>query len=205
MARYGARNSFWAPFAADSQDTDPTKLPAYGPARACGQLNKFTDSPNYVEGSLAGDDQIVLYEKAFKDGTCTEENVFIPMADAATMLGASYDDENGMALGDDDKPPYIGRGFVTHHVGKDGDSWESVFYPKLKANPSGSDYSTKADNINFSADKMEYQWLSPACRKHKIVKDFATEAEANAYIAALFAGTAKVPGLPAPAEAQAGS
>ena len=199
MAKYGARNSFWAPWADDSQDTDKNKLPTYGAAKPCGQLNKITDSPNFQEGSLAGDDTIVLYEKAFIDGTVTEENVFIPIADAAVMLGASYDETNGMALGVDDKAPYIGKGFVTHHVGKTGSYWEAVFYPKLKANPSGRDYSTRAKDINFATDKMEYVWEAPACGKYMIVKDFATEDEANAYIEALFKGAAAVPGLPAKA------
>lgn len=202
MATYGARNSFWAPWAEDAQDTDLTKLPTYGAAKTFGQLNKVTDSPSYNEGSLPGDDQIVLYEKKFKDGTVNAESVFIPVEDAAVMLGASCDEAMGMAFGDDDTPPYIGYGFVTHHVGKQGKYYQAVFYPKLKANPSGKDYETRSDNVNFATDKMEFHWESPACRKHKIIKDFATEAEANAYIAALFAGTAKVPGLPAPAAAQ---
>lgn len=199
MARYGARNSFWAPWAADAQDADPTKLPTYGPAKACGQLNKVTDSPNFIEGNLAGDDQIVLSEKTFRDGTVTEENVFIPMADAAVILGASHDDANGMAMGDDDKPPYIGKGFVTQHLGKTGSYWQAVFYPKLKAKLAGTDYSTRAKDINFATDKMEYAWESPACRKYKIIKDFSTEAEANAYIQDLFTGKAAVPGLAAAA------
>lgn len=202
MAIYGARNSFWAPFKPDTQDTDPTKLPAYGVVKSFGQLNKVTDNPNYNEGSLHGDDQIALYEKKFNDGTVNAESVFLPVEDAATMLGASYDDEMGMAQGDDDTPPYIGYGFVTHHVGKAGKYFQSVFYPKLKANPAGKDYETRAGSIKYATDKMEYHWESPACRKHKILKDFATEAEANAYIQALFAGTAAVPGLPAPTTEQ---
>lgn len=205
MATYGARNSFWAPWKADTLDNDPDKLPAYEAPKTFGQLNKVTDSPNYIDGSLPGDDQIVLYEKKFKDGTVSPESVFIPIEDAATMLGASYDDEMGMAQGDDDNPPYIGYGFITHHVGKTKRYYETVFYPKLKANPEGKDYETRAGNINFATDKMAFHWESPACRKHKIIKDFETEAAANAYIQALFAGTAKVPGLPAPAAAQTAS
>lgn len=204
MATYGARNSFWAPWAEGAQDTDLTKLPAYGTPKTFGQLNKVTDSPNYIEGSLPGDDQIVLYQKKFKDGTVNAESVFIPISDAATMLGAASEGEAGMAHGDDDEPPYIGYGFVTHHVGKQGDYWEAVFYPKLKANPTGKDYETRNDNVNFATDKLEFHWESPCSRKHKIIWDFPTEDEANTYIQALFAGTAKVPGLPAPA-AQANS
>ncbi|MBR2047133.1 MAG: hypothetical protein IJ960_00905 [Oscillospiraceae bacterium] len=199
MATYGARNSFWAPFAENAQDTDKTKLPVYGEPKACGQLNKLVDSPNFVEGSLPGDDVIVLYEREFLNGTVSVEDVFIPMADAATMLGAAYDDENGMAQGVDDKPPYIGRGHVTHHVGKSGNYWQAVFYPKLKAKPSGKDYTTRAKDINFVTDKMEYDWEPPVCGKYKVTKDFPTEAEANAYIQDLFKGTAQVPGLPKPA------
>lgn len=201
MAIYGARNSMWAPWADNAQDTDPTKLPAYGQAKTFGELNKVTDSPNFNEGSMPGDDQIVLYEKHFKDGTVDAESVFLPLTDAAKMLGASVDEANGMSHGDDDDPPYIGYGFITHHVGKGKHFFQTVFYPKLKASPSAEDFETRGDNINFKTDKLSFRWGSPICRKYKIKKDFATEAEAKAYLAELFAGTAKVPGLDA-AQAQ---
>lgn len=201
MAKYGARESFWAPWADGAADTDATKLPAYGEKKTFGQLNKVTDTPNFSEGSLPGDDQIALYEKKFKDGTVDAESVFLPMADAAKMLGAGYDESNGMAHGDDDVPPYIGYGFLTHHVGKNGKYYQVVFYPKLKASPSAETYETRGDALNFATDKMSFHWESPACRKYKIVKDFDTLEAAQAYRDGLFAGTAAVPGLPAPAQA----
>lgn len=200
MARYGARNSFWAPWADAAQDTDATKLPAYGEAKSFGELNKVNDSPNYNEGSLPGDDQIVIYEKLFKDGTVDAESVFLPMEDAAKMLGASYDESMGMSRGDDDNPPYIGYGFVTHHVGKGKHYYQAVFYPKLKASPTAENYETRGDNITFATDKLSFHWESPACRKYQVKKDFPTEAEANSYIQGLFNGTSAVPGLPAAAE-----
>lgn len=195
MAKYGARESFWAPWAEKAGDTDPKKLPAYGEKKSFGQLNKVTDNPNFSEGSLPGDDQVALYEKQFKDGTVDAESVFLPVADAAAMLGASCDTENGLSFGDDDEPPYIGYGFITHHVGKGKKYFQLVFYPKLKASPMAESYETRGDNLNFVADKISFRWESPACRKYKIIKDFATEAEAKAYLDALFAGTAAVPGL----------
>lgn len=200
MAKYGARKSYWAPWAADAADTDAAKLPKYGEKKTFGELNKVTDSPNFNEGSLPGDDQIVLYEKKFKDGTVDAESVFLPLADAAVMLGASADAEMGLAHGDDDNPPYIGFGFLTHHLGKAGSYFQAVFYPKLKAAPTADTYETRGDNINFATDKLSFHWETPTCRKYQIKKDFATEAEAEAYIAALFAGTAAVPGLEAKAE-----
>lgn len=197
MATYGARKSKWAPWAEKAQDTDATKLPSYGTAKTFGELNKVTDSPNFNEGSLSGDDQIALYEKKFKDGTVDAESVFIPLEDAATMFGASHDAEMGLSHGDDDDPPYIGYGFLTHHVGKGKHYYQVVFYPKLKASPSSKDYETRGDNINFKTDKLSFHWESPACHKYKIEKDFAAEADAEAYLDGLFAGTAAVPGLAA--------
>lgn len=200
MAKYGARKSKWAPWADSAQDTDATKLPTYGTAKTFGELNKVNDSPNFNEGSLPGDDQIVLYEKHFKDGTVDAESVFLPMEDAAAMLGAAFDESMGMAHGDDDNPPYIGYGFITHHVGKGKHYFQVIFYPKLKAAPTAEDFETRGDNINFKTDKLSFHWESPACRKFKIKKDFATEADAEAYLAGLFAGTAAVPGLAASAQ-----
>lgn len=200
MAKYGARKSFWAPWAKNSQDTDPTKLPTYDEAKSFGELNKVTDTLNFNEGSMPGDDQIVLYQKKFKDGTVDAESVFLPVQDAAQMLGASYDENMGMAHGDDDEPPYIGFGFLTHHVGKDKNYWQVVFYPKLKASPTSGTYDTRGESINFATDKMSFHMESPICRKYQILKDFDTEAEAAAYLAGLFTGASTVPGLAAPAD-----
>lgn len=194
MAKYGARESFWAPWQENVTDSDATALPPYGEKKTFGQLNKVTDSPNFNEGSLPGDDQIALYEKSFKDGTVDAESVFLPMEDAATMLGAAYA-ENGLAHGDDDKAPYIGFGFITHHVGKAGKHFQVVFYPKLKASAGAETYETRGDNLTFTADKVSFHWESPACHKFKIVRDFDSLEAAKAYRDALFDGTATVPGL----------
>lgn len=199
MARYGARNSKFALFDAETQDTDGTKLPKYQAAKSFGALNKVTDNPNFNEGSLHGDDSLSLYEKAFKDGTVDAESVFLPVADAAAILGAAHDEEDGLSHGDDDVAPYIGYGFTSTHLGKNGRYYQVVFYPKLKASPVAETYDTRGNNITFATDKMSFHWESPACRKFKVIKDFATEAEATAYLAGLFAGTAAVPGLQAPA------
>lgn len=200
MAKYGARYSKWAPWAAAFEDKDATKMPTYGTAKSFGELNKVSDNPNFNEGSLPGDDQIVLYEKKFKDGTVDAESVFIPMADAAEMFGAAHDENMGMARGDDDIPPYIGYGFITHHVSKTNTYYQVVFYPKLKANPTAEDYETKGDNINFKTDKLQFIWMSPVCRKYKVLKDFATEEAAQTYLDGLFSGTSAVPGLTASAK-----
>lgn len=195
MAKYGARYSRWAPWAKDFEDTDATKLPTCGKAVDIGQLNKVTESLNFSEGSLPGDDQIVLYEKTFKDGTLDVESVYMAVADAAAMLGAKSDAKNGLAHGDDDIPPYGSYGCITHHLSKAKHYFQAIFYPKVKANPTAETYETRGDNINFATDKMNFHVESPACRKYKIVKDFETEAEAKAYIDSLFSGAGAVPGL----------
>lgn len=197
MAKYGARGGYWAPFADKFEDADATKLPSYGAAKTIGQLNKVNDSINFIEGSLSGDDQIVLAEKHFKDGTVNIESVFLPVADAAAMFGAATDTESGLSHGEDDNPPYIGYGFLTHHVGKTGKHFQVVFYPKLRAFPASEDFETRGDNLTFATDKLQLIMYSPACRKFKIVKDFDTESAAANYLAGLFAGTSVAPGLQA--------
>lgn len=195
MAKYGARYSRWAPWAEDETDSSTTAMPKYGAAKTFGELNKVSDSPNFNEGNLAGDDQIVLYEKKFKDGTVDVESVYLPLEDAAKILGASVDESMGLAHGDDDVPPYIGYGFLTHHVSKAKSYFQVVFYPKLKASPTSETYDTRGDNINFVTDKLSFHWESPACRKYQVKKDFETEAAATTYLDGLFAGSSAVPGL----------
>ena len=132
MAKYGARYSRWAPWAADFDDTDATKIPKYGTVVNIGQLNKASENLNFNEGSLPGDDQIVLYEKAFKDGTVDVESVYLAVKDAAAILGASCDEENGLAHGDDDKAPYGGYGAITHHVSKTKSYFQAVSTPRSR-------------------------------------------------------------------------
>lgn len=199
MARYGARNAKWAPFAKEKPDESASALPKYQEAKTFGQLNKVSDNLNFNEGSAYGDDAIVLYEKQFKDGTMDAESVYLPVVDAATMLGAKADEENGLSFTTDDNPPYIGYGFVTHHVSKEKHYFQAVFYPKLKAAPSSESYETRGDNITFATDKLSFHIESPLCRIYKIIKDFDTEDAANAFIDGLFAGTATPPGLAAAA------
>ncbi len=198
MAKYGARNAKWAQFATTQADEASDKLPKYQAAKTFGELNKVTDSLNFNEGSLPGDDTVVLYKKSFKDGTVDAESVYLPVADAAAMLGAKADEANGVSFTADDNPPYIGYGFVTHHVSKTDDYWQAVFYPKLKAAPTSESYETRGDNITFATDKLSFHLESPLCRIYKVVKDFSTEAEANAYIDGLFKGTTAAPGLTVP-------
>lgn len=195
MARYGARNAKWAPFAAESPDVDAKTLPKYGETKTFGQLNKVSDTLNHNEGSAYGDDALVLYEKQFKDGTVEAESVFLPMADAGTMLGAKTDSKDGISFTADDQPPYIGYGFTTHHISKDKHYYQAVFYPKLKASPSSESYETRGDKITFATDKMSFHIELPLCRIYKIVKDFDTETEATAYLDSLFKPGAVVPGL----------
>lgn len=203
MAKYGARNSMFALWDTKTPDNDPRKLPKYQAPKTFGKLNKVSDTPNFNEGSLPGDDTIALYEKRFKDGTVDASSVYLPVADAASLLGAQCDDDNGMSRGDDDEAPYVGYGFMCHHVGSGKSYFQVIFYPKLKANPAAESYETRGDNINFTAETFSFHWESPACRKHKIIKDFDTEEAAKTYLEALFAGTAAVPGLPSPSEAVA--
>lgn len=195
MARYGAKNAKWAPFAAESADANAKALPKYGTAKTFGQLNKVSDTINHNEGSAYGDDAMILYEKQFKDGTVDAESVFLPIADAGAMLGAKVDADNGISFSADDQPPYIGYGFTTHHVSKDKHYYQAVFYPKLKATPTSESYETRGDNINFATDKMSFHIELPLCRIYKISKDFESEAEATAFIDALFTSGSGAPGL----------
>ena len=210
MATYGARYSRWAPWAEGFEDTDRTKLPRYGETAEIGQLNKVNDSLNFNEGSMPGDDQIVLYEKNFKDGTVDVESVFIPISTAAVaeLVRESYHRAEAarevrherLADGDDDKAPYGGYGFITNHVSKAKRYFQAIFYPKVKAAPTSGSFDTRGDNINFVTDKMSFHLESPACRKYRVKKDFDAEEAAMAYLDGCFKGTSAIPGLPAPAE-----
>lgn len=198
MAKFGARYSFWAPWQDSGEDADATKLPVYDPTIVqLGELNKVTEALTFAEGSLPGDDTIVLYERQFKDGKLDVESVFISNETAGKLFGTSVDESKGLAFGDEDKPPYGGYGCITHHLGKSEHYFQAIFYPKVKALPPTEDsITTRGDNLNFATDKLPLHVELPACRKYKIVKDFPTEAEAQKYIKDLFAGKAKVAGLP---------
>lgn len=203
MAKYGARNSMWAPWATVDADSDPEKLPAYGEAENIGSLNKVVDTFEFVEGDMAGDDSIALYESDFSKGTLAIDSVYMSIEKAAEIHGNAIDTEKtGLSMGSDDNPPYGGYGCTVTHIGQGKKYHQVIFYPKVKAaKPTGETYETRGKNITFAADKMNAVIENPSCRKYKIIKDFETEEEAKTYLKGLFSGTSAVPGLSASADA----
>lgn len=195
MAIYGAKNQKWAKWADESPDADAKKLPKYDAAKTLGELNKVTDQYNFVDGSLAGDDVTVLYEKKFKDGSVKVSSVYISVKDNAEIHGSKSDAKDGMASSASDDPPYVGYGFTTMHKSRSNTYFQVVFFPKLKASPDGRTYDTRGENISFTTDDLSFHMEVPLCGVYRVIKDFATEAEAIAYLDTLFGGTAAVPGL----------
>lgn len=193
--KYGAKGAMWAPFS--GEDT-ANALPKYGEAVALDGINESSDSMTFAEGQAYGDNAKKISIKEFSSGTATTKFVWLPVDTLSAILGTATDDENGQAYGGEDDPPYGGYGFISNRMDSNKNKfYEVVFYPKVQGAADSSSYKSKEDSIALEYDSLPFTIFLPSCGIYKVEKRFATESEAANYLAALFAGTAAVPGLSA--------
>ena len=195
MAKFGAKHLQWAPFATTDADVDEQAFPKYGKPMNLGPLVAVTDTINVVEAENHGDDELQEYASEFQKLTVDAEITELPQTVAAALYGAQIDSEGGdLELGNGDDAPWGGLAFYTSkQVKVDGVQkkfFEGVYYPKLKASVQGSAYNTKGQSITFANGKAHFVGTTCAKGKHQVFsKDFATEAEAEAWCAKWFTTT----------------
>lgn len=191
---YGAKYLQWAPFA--ESNPEPTgALPNYGTAVNLGELVKVSDNPSFTEASAAGDNNATSrYIRKFQQ--CPVDTEILEMLNevASSVFGATLDTTSGkkdLHFNVADKPPYGGMAFFTEGQLKDGSTaYQGIFYPKLKANMQGKEYSTTGTSINFSSRKVQFMAMACGNGDWKIQSEyFATEAAAKAWVDAKLAAS----------------
>lgn len=191
---YGAQYLQWAPFA-ESNPEPAGALPNYGTAVNLGELVKISDNPTFVEGSAAGDNNATArYIRKYQQCPVDAEILEMLNEVASSVFGATLDTDSGkkdLHFNVADKPPYGGMAFFTEGQLKDGSTvYKGIFYPKLKANMQGKEYSTTGTSITFSSCKVQFMAMACGNGDWKIQSEyFSTEAAAKAWVDAKLAAS----------------
>lgn len=189
---YGAKYLQWAPFA-ESNPEPAGALPNYGTAVNLGELVKVGDNPSFAEASAAGDNNATArYIRKFQQCPVDAEITEMLNAVASAVFGAKLDTTTGkknLHFNISDKPPYGGLAFFTEGQLKDGSTaYQGIFYPKLKANMQGKEYSTTGSSITFSSRKVQFMGMACNNGDWKIESEyFTTEDAAKAWVDAMLA------------------
>lgn len=168
MAKYGARYLRFAPFAAENAEPD-NSYPNYGTAVSVGKLVKVSDAPSLVEAKHYADDELDEYVAEIGETDLGIEVSEISNDVAASVLGASKDEQTGDVAFGEDTAPYGGLGFVSCRIVNGVKGYIGVYYPKVKAAMQGEDYETKGENITFANGKLKMKASLAKNHKWKVI------------------------------------
>ncbi|MBE5830809.1 MAG: major tail protein [Butyrivibrio sp.] len=155
----------------------------YSEGFKCSHGVSLNITPNYVEGSLYGDDQQVEYEKNFKDATVTLGVTTLPSKAESTMFGHTVEEATGkITYKGNDEGNYVGVGWVT----PEKDDGRKVFTANIlttaKFSAGAEEYATKGENLEFKTPTIEGKAITNADDEWKIVIPFDTEAAAENFV-----------------------
>lgn len=184
MSQYGAAYLQWAPFAKDSPEPEDA-LPIYGDPINLGALKKVTDAPTFSEVTAEGDNITQDSVAEFTGGTVDAEVTEVENAVAAAIYGTAAIGEDGdLVFADSDEPPYGGLAFYVNKVKGTRKFYQGVYYPKVKATPQGTEYTTQAKSgVTLTGGKIRFAWERPKFGKYLYKsKPLNTVAEAKAWV-----------------------
>lgn len=152
MANIGVRYAKWAPISAQPENA----LPQYGDVVAMPGLVSVADTPNFNSVKQYGDDIAKNTVAGFRDVTLNCEVTELDIETVGKLFGATFANET-LTFTDEDAPPYGGFGFIKSlYTDADGYQYAGVYYPKVKAVPQGSTYTTKGETIAFAGDTFQF-------------------------------------------------
>lgn len=192
MAKYGCAYAKWAPFKESGADESASAFPKYGTPLSPGKLVKVTDSPSFNEAKAFGDNALAEYVNEFKECGVNVEVTEIANAVASAIFGATIDGtSNDLEFSSSDNAPYGGLAFYTCLMDGGKKYYQGVYYPKLKAAMTGTEYATKGESITLATGSMNMVASAPANGKWKVLSErMDTEAEAKAWVDGLVKASA---------------
>ena len=191
MAKYGASNLYWAPFAEAAPDTDASKLPKYGTKIHLGSLITVADTVNVQSAEISGDDTVEDRVDEVTDYDVSASVTELENTVASAVFGADLSSDGDLSFSFDDEAPLGGLALISKRRFKGKVFFKGIFYPKLQAVRQGVTYNTKGTSIQLTGDDLLFRGTAPACRKSKFEsKALETEAAAKAWIDGKFTESA---------------
>lgn len=159
----------------------------YSNGFACGKAVSMNVTPNYVEGSLYGDDEQVESEKQFKNVSVSLGVTTMPAVAASTMFGHTVDSTTGkISYASSDEANYVGVGFVATKTDNGAKTYEANIITNVKFSEASVSYQTKGESITFATPTIDGVGIPDANGEWKVVQEFDTAAEALAFINTTF-------------------
>lgn len=180
MAKMGLKYVAWNKMTADTDAADPT-YEADG-AIVVGRMVSVNVAISNSEGELYADDMLAEYASEFSSADLTAEVDNISLENQAKLYGATYSEDGEFQACANDNAPYgcVGGYQVLQINGVK--KYRAWFYPKAKASMPDFDGTTKGNSVSFGTQPMKMKIASPKHGPWYRAKEFATEADAKAYI-----------------------
>lgn len=173
----GLKYMAWAEMA-----TEPTSaVPTYSAGQVIGRAVSANLAVQNAEGELYADDMLSEYVTEFVSADFTAEVDNISLSNQATMYGATYASDE-MQTNKTDDPPYGGIGGYQVVRVRGVRKYRAWFFPKVRAMMPDWDAATQGNSISFGTQPIQMKVMPPAYGPWYYVKEFATEAAAQAYI-----------------------
>lgn len=177
MAKIGFKYLAWAKMA-----TEPAAaVPTYSAGKVIGKAVSSSLAITNAEGKLYADNTIAENISEFSSAMLTMEVDNISLENQADMYGATYADSE-IKFGATDNAPYGGVGGVQVLSISGTRKYRAYFFPKARAIVADESDNTKTNSISFGTQPLKLDVQPPAFGPWRYVKEFTTEAAAQAYV-----------------------
>lgn len=177
MAKIGFKRFYWA-----KMKTEPeTSVPTYEKGMRLGKSVSCNVAVANAEGELYADDQLAEYIAEFSSGQLTAQVDNITLDKQAAVYGAQFVDDE-LLHNVNDTPPYGGVGGFQTLMVEGKRKFRAWVYTKTKASIPDEDSTTRGNNVSFGTQPIDMKIMAPNYGPWKRVKEFDTEAAADAYV-----------------------
>ena len=189
----GMRRSWWMPIVSEPENG----LPVYGDVEDMGaaRLGTLTYTTSVVD--IEGDDKVLRHIEVFRNGSFVGETTMNDLQINAKLYGHAFDAGVEHSNGDDQSPP--GGYCFIEPILKTGSSkpiFRATFLLYLTANPANESQSAatrQGGNITPTYNSVTYTVYTCKTGDWRLRQEFATEAEAEAWLMGIAGATASWP------------
>lgn len=168
-------------YAAKLNETE--EKPAYTEGFQVGEGMAISIAPQYVEGSVYGDNRRVKYKRKFKNANLTLGTTRLPAVAQKVFWSREAGADEAIKSNVNDRENYVGIGcYATEEDDTDTPKFTAVWLYKCKVADPGDDFETEGENIAFKTPSLTgiVDPLKNGDWREK--QQFDTEADAVAWI-----------------------
>lgn len=126
----------------------------YKNAFKCSKAINTSVTPNFNEGKLYADDQLVENVREFKEANVSLGVDQMPVQASMVMFGHEISESGEEISRTGDSSKFVGYGFITAEMNKGVKRFRACFLPKVKFAEGEESYETKGDAIVFKTPTL---------------------------------------------------